>query len=167
MNTEVSSGMNDTLDPTTPPFVPDSPSTQLADTPQPTRSLESIQKDTIEIQRQQVELMRKMSLPTPKPPIFSGNILAYPKWASAFDSLIDNEAVNPGHKLYYLGEYTSGQAQKMINGLLGLQTEGAYKRARLILQERFGDPFKIYEAYSEKLKSWPVCNKGFRDSGVQ
>lgn len=48
----------------------------------------------------------------------------------------------------------------MINGLLGLQTEDAYKRARQILQERFGNPFQIHEAYCEKLKSWPACNKG-------
>ena len=68
--------------------------------------------------------------------------------------------MKPGHKLYYLGEYTSGSAQKMINGLLGLQTEDAYKRARKILQDRFGDPYKIYEAYHERLKSWPICSKG-------
>jgi hypothetical protein len=36
----------------------------------------------------------------------------------AFGGLIDDEAVNPAHKLYYLGEYTSGQAQKIIDGLL-------------------------------------------------
>ncbi|CAB4024591.1 Hypothetical predicted protein [Paramuricea clavata] len=103
--------------------------------------------------------MKMMSLPTPKPPVFSGNILAYPKWTLAFDALIDGEAVNPAHKLYYLGEYTSGQAQKMIDGLLGLQSDDAYKRARQILQERFGDPYKIYQAYNERLKSWPVCSK--------
>ena len=67
--------------------------------------------------------------------------------------------MKPGHKLYYLGEYTSGFAQKMIIGLLGLQTEDAYKRARKILQDRFGDPYKIYEAYHERLKSWPICSK--------
>jgi hypothetical protein len=44
--------------------------------------------------------------------------------------------------------------------LLGIQSEDAYKRARQILREHFGDPFKIDEAYNEKLKSWPVCSKG-------
>ena len=90
-----------------------------------------MQRDTFEIQRQQVELMKRMSLPTPKPPVFSGNIFAYPKWMLAFDALIDGEAVNPAHKLYYLGEYTSGQAQKMIDGLLGLQSDDAYKREHI------------------------------------
>ncbi|CAB3990870.1 Hypothetical predicted protein [Paramuricea clavata] len=149
-------------DPTKPAFTPVNAHTQPVNHLQPTTTtspLEQIQRETFEIQRQQVELMKMMSLPTPKPPVFSGNILAYPKWTLAFDALIDGEAVNPAHKLYYLGEYTSGQAQKMIDGLLGLQSDDAYKRARQILQERFGDPYKIYQAYNERLKSWPVCSK--------
>jgi hypothetical protein len=149
------------LDPTKPAFTPVNAYTQPVNHLQPTTTspLEQMQRETFEIQRQQVELMKKMCLPTSKPPVFSGNILAYPKWMLAFDALIDDEAVNPAHKLYYLGEYTSGQAQKMIDGLLGLQSDDAYKRARQILQERFGDPYKIYQAYNERLKSWPVCSK--------
>ena len=148
-----------TLDSTKPAFTPVNAYTQPVNHLHPTTTspLEQMQRETFEIQRQQVELMKKMCLPTP--PVFSGNILAYPKWMLAFDALIDDEAVNPAHKLYYLGEYTSGQAQKMIDGLLGLQSDDAYKRARQILQERFGDPYKIYQAYNERLKSWPVCSK--------
>jgi hypothetical protein len=118
-----------------------------------------MQRETFEIQRQQVELMKRMSLPTPKPPVFSGNILAYPKWMLAFDALIDGEAVNPAHKLYYLGEYTIGQAQKIIDGLLGLQSDDSYKRAEQTFQERYGDSYNIYQAYNEMLMSWPVCSK--------
>jgi hypothetical protein len=108
------------LDPTKPAFTPVNAYTQPVNHLQPTTTspLEQMQRETFEIQRQQVELMKKMCLPTSKPPVFSGNILAYPKWMLAFDALIDDEAVNPAHKLYYLGEYTSGQAQKMIDGLL-------------------------------------------------
>ena len=99
-----------------------------------------------------------MTLPIPKRPVLSGNILEYPKWSSAFDALIEENAVKPSHKLYYLGEYTTGKAQTMINGLLGLQTEDAYLRARNILKDRFGDPFKVYKAYHQKLWAWPVCS---------
>ena len=119
---------------------------------------QQMQKECSDIQRKQVEILRRMAIPIPKPPIFSGNILDYPKWEIAFDALIDEEAVNPSHKLYYLGEYTSGPAAKMISGLLGLRTDDAYKRARKILKERYGEAFKIYEAYREKLLSWPVCH---------
>ena len=65
------------------------------------------------------------------------------EWENAFDALIEDQVILPNYKLYYLGEYTSGAAQKTISGLLGLWTEDAYKRARKILKERFGDPFRI------------------------
>lgn len=120
--------------------------------------LQKLQQENTEIQRQQLQLLKKMTLPIPKPPVFNGNILEYPKWSSAFDALIEEDAVKPSHKLYYLGEYTTGKAQAMINGLLGLQTEDAYSRARNILKDRFGDPFKVYEAYRQKLWAWPVCS---------
>ena len=118
---------------------------------------QQIQQENVEIQKKQVELLRKLTLPVHKPPIFEGDILDYPKWESAFNALIEEEAIKPSHKLYYLGEYTSGSAAKMISGLLGLRTEDAYRRARKVLKERFGEPFKIYEAYRERLKTWPIC----------
>lgn len=74
-----------------------------------------------------------MTVPVPKPPVFDGNILEYPKWENAFDALIEDQVVLPNYKLYYLGEYTSGAAQKTISGLLGLRTEDAYKTARKLL----------------------------------
>ena len=92
-----------------------------------------------------------------KPSVFDGNILEYPKWENAFDALIEDQVVLPNYNLYYLGEYTSGAAQKTISGLLGLRTQDAYKRARKTLKERFGDPFRIYEAYRDKLRNWSPC----------
>ena len=117
-----------------------------------------LQRENTEIQRQQVALLKRMTLPIPKPPILSGDILEYPRWSSAFDALIEEDAIKSNHKLYYLGEYTSGKAQKMITDLLGLQTEDAYQRARNVLKERFGNPYNIYEAYREKLRAWPGCS---------
>ena len=125
---------------------------------QPSSQLLKPQQENTEIQRQQLQLLKKMTLPIAKPPVFSGNILEYPKWSSAFDALIEEDPVKPSHKLYYLGEYTTEKAQTMINGLLGLQTEDAYLRARNILKDRFGDPFKVYESYRQKLWAWPVCS---------
>lgn len=109
------------------------------------------------VKKKQVELLRRMTVPVPKPPVFDGKILEYPKWENAFDALIEDLLVLPNYKLYYLGEYTSGTAQKTISGLLGLRTEDAYKRARKILKERIGDPFRIYEAYRDKLRNWLPC----------
>lgn len=148
------------LDVNTPAFAPQDlvqSATKTNSSEQYNSPLWRIQEENAEIQKTQVELLRRMTVPVPKPPVFDGNILEYPKWENAFDALIEDQVVLPNYKLYYLGEYTSGTAQKTISGLLGLRTEDAYKRARKILKERFGDPFRIYEAYRDKLRNWLPC----------
>ena len=133
------------LDVNTPIFVPRDVVQSAATTEsseQYNSQLWRIQEENAKIQKTQVELLRRMTVPIPKPPVFYGNILEYPKWENAFDALIEDQVVLPNYKLYYLGEYTSGAAQKTISGLLGLRTEDAYKRARKILKERFGDPLQ-------------------------
>ena len=52
-----------------------------------------IQEENAEIQKTQVELLRRMTVPVPKPPVFDGNILEYPKWENAFDALIEDQAL--------------------------------------------------------------------------
>ena len=148
------------LDVNTPAFVPRDlvQSAMKTETPEQYDSQRwSIQKENVEIQKAQVELLRRMTVPVPKPPVFDGNILEFPKWENAFDALIEDQVVLPNYKLYYLGEYTSGAAQRTISSLLGLRTEDAYKRARKTLKERFGDPFRIYETYRDKLRNWSPC----------
>ena len=117
-----------------------------------------LQRENTEIQCQQLQLLKKMTLPIGKPPVFSGTIMKYPKLSRAFDALIEEDAVKPSHKLYYLGEYTTGRVQTMISGLLGLQTEDAYHRTRKILKDRFGNPFMVYKGYRQKLRVWPNCS---------
>ena len=98
-----------------------------------------------------------MTVPVPKPPVFDGNILEYPKWENAFDALKEDQVVRPNYNRYYSGEYTCGAEQKLISGFLGLRAEDAYKRARKTRKERFGDPFRIYEASRDKLLNWKPC----------
>ena len=148
------------LDVNTPAFVPRDVVQSAATTEsseQYNSQLWRIQEEKAKIQKTQVELLRRMTVPVPKPPVFDGNILEYPKWENAFDALIEDQVVLPNYKLYYVGEYTSGAAQKTISGFLGLRTDDAYKRARKVLKERFGDPFRIYEAYRDKLRNWSPC----------
>ena len=148
------------LDVNTPAFAPQDlvqSATKTNSSEQYNSPLWRIQEENAEIQKTQVELLRRMTVPVPKPSVFDRNILEHPKWENAFDALIEDQVVLPNYKLYYLGEYTSGTAQKTISSLLGLRTEDAYKRAKKILKERFGDPFRIYEAYRDKLRNWLPC----------
>lgn len=62
---------------------------------------QQMQKESSDIQRKQVEILGRMAVPVPKPPIFGGNILDYPKWEIVFGALIDKEAVNLTHKSWF------------------------------------------------------------------
>lgn len=47
--------------------------------------LQKLQQENTKIQWEQLQLLMKMTLPIPKPPFFSENILKYPTWSNAFN----------------------------------------------------------------------------------
>ncbi|CAB4035179.1 Hypothetical predicted protein, partial [Paramuricea clavata] len=73
------------------------------------------------------------SLPRPQPDVFSGDLLQYPIWIKAFETLIERKTNQPSERLYYLGKSTSGEAKEAVSGLLPLDTETAYAKAKKIL----------------------------------
>ncbi|CAB4007121.1 Hypothetical predicted protein [Paramuricea clavata] len=95
------------------------------------------------------------SLPRPQPDVFSGDILQYPIWIKAFETLIERKTNQPSERLYYLGKYTSGEAKEAVSGLLPLDTETAYAKAKKILVNRFGNSFLASNVYQKKLENWP------------
>ena len=82
-------------------------------------------------------------LPLPEPGIFSGDLLQYPIWTIAFETLVESRAINPAKRLHFLGKYVSGEAKELVNGFILLDGEDAYKKAKEMLVKRFGDPFTI------------------------
>ena len=95
------------------------------------------------------------TLPLPEPEIFSGDLLHYPVWLKSFETIIEGQTEKVSQRLYYLGKYTTGKPKEAISGLLLLETEDAYKQARKILSDRFGNPFLVADAYRKKINEWP------------
>ena len=58
-------------------------------------------------------------------------------------------------RLYYLEKYTTGEPMEAISGFLLLETSDAYKQAKKILSDRYGNPFLVAEAYRKKINEWP------------
>ena len=84
--------------------------------PHPATMLVDPYKEFIEIQRQQTELTKmiatqqlKNSLPSHKPPIFSGDVKEYPAFITAFDTLVESKVNDPTELLYHLEQYTTGK----------------------------------------------------------
>ena len=95
------------------------------------------------------------TLPLPEPEIFSGDLLHYPVWLKSFQTIIEGQTERVSQRLYYLGKYTTGEPKEAISGLLLLETSDAYKQAKKILSDRYGNPFLVAEAYRKKINEWP------------
>ena len=95
-------------------------------------------------------------LPKMEPEVFNGNLLKFPVWIKSFDAIIESHTQSPAERLYFLSKYTSGAAKEAIEGFLTLNDDQAYLRAKYTLNTRFGDRYKVSEAFMKKLHDWPV-----------
>ena len=94
-------------------------------------------------------------LPLLEPETFNGDLFHYPTWKKSFDTIVERRTDSPSQRLYYLGRYTTGEAKEAIRGLLALDSEHAYREARKILSDRFGNRFLVANAYRKKINEWP------------
>lgn len=125
--------------------------------PSPTdRNSESqVQSKLIEVAKLLAETQNQSRLPLPEPGIFDGDLLQYPVWLKAFETLIEGRAVRPSERLHFLGNYVKGEAKEVVDSFLLLDSEDAYDKAKEMLKKRFGDPFAVAAACRKKLESWP------------
>ena len=93
--------------------------------------------------------------PAPEPGVFSGDPLHCPSWKSAFHALIESRVFLPSERIHYLKRYLAGTAKETIESYFLLMTDDAYEDAKLLLDERFGDPFVIAYSFRNKLDRWP------------
>ena len=75
-------------------------------------------------------------LPTHKPPVFYGDVMAYPALITAFTINVDNSI----ECLYFLDQYTSGKAKEQLISCLQMKNGDSYKEATRLLKRHFGDP---------------------------
>jgi len=110
----------------------------------------NIQKKQTELSEMIVTQQARSQLPSHEPPTFSGDVMAYPAFITAFETLIESKVENSIERLYYLDQYTSGKAKELIKGCLQMKSEDSYQEARRLLKKHFGDPYKIASAYISK-----------------
>ena len=103
---------------------------------------------------------KRENLPKMEPDTFTGDMLQFPVWIKAFNAIIESHTDSPAERLYFLGRYTSGAAREAIQGFLSLDDDDAYIRAKNTLMSRYGDRYKVSEAFKKKLNSWPTIRPG-------
>ena len=94
-------------------------------------------------------------LPVPEPTVFDGDAMAYSAWKSSFDALVGCRGISDTERIHFLRRYVGGPAREAINGYFISRSENAYRDALRVLDDRFGNPFVVADAFRTKLQAWP------------
>ena len=113
----------------------------------------SVQGQLLDSAKLLAESQNQNRLPVPKAGVFNGNLLQYPIWIKAFETLIESRAIKPVERLHFLGKYVDGKAKELVDGFMFLDSEDAYQKAKEMLAKRFGDPFSVAAA---KITQFPA-----------
>ena len=107
--------------------------------PSPTdrNSEDQVQSKLIEVAKLLAETQNQSRLPLPEPGIFDGDLLQYPIWVKALETLMEGRAVRPSERLHFLGRYVKGEAKEIVDSFLLLDSEDAYDKAKEMLKKSF------------------------------
>ena len=129
--------------------------------PAPAAPLNPQTQDTHDYQRDSylataiAKVMDRNRLPVPTPKPFTGNPIEYTSFKRSFKTLVENKAITAEERIYYLEQYLQGEAKEAVAGCFYGTEDLDYQRAWQTLEKRFGHPFRIQEAFREKLNNWP------------
>lgn len=99
----------------------------------------------------QVSLSR---VPIPEPDVFTGETTDFAGWKSAFEILIEQKGIPDSHLIYFLKHYLGGVSREAVPGYLQIPTAESFRSAKLVLEERFGNPFAVASAFRSRLDKW-------------
>ena len=139
----------------------------FAPSTQATEPIMNSLQQLVQVQTRQDELSALLTkqhvtnhLPVKEPPTFSGNVFDYPAFITAFDAIICDNVLSDKDRLYFLNKYTVGQANEVVKGFLAVNSDNTYKEARKLLDDRFGNPVHVAEAYKSRLRNWSTIKDG-------
>ncbi|KAK0139489.1 hypothetical protein N1851_023681 [Merluccius polli] len=118
-------------------------------------SICAIMEKQNEITSALVYQQRLMLLPARDIPVFDGDPLTFISFQRAFEQGVEQK-VSGGDCLYYLEQFTRGQPRELVRSCQHMAPEYGYSQAKLLLQQHFGNEFKIATAYIEKVLAWPT-----------
>ena len=94
-------------------------------------------------------------LPNISIPVFDGDPLQYPIWASSFKAFIDSKPMDAQTKLNFLSQFVTGNPKKVVEHFLLIGTENAYHSAKALLYERYGNSNVVSSTLIGRLDAWP------------
>ncbi|XP_030596228.1 uncharacterized protein LOC115787620 [Archocentrus centrarchus] len=101
-----------------------------------------------------VHQQRLLSLPARDIPVFEGDPFQYKAFIKAFEQGVEDKA-SKADCLYYLEQFTRGQPKELVRSCQHMAPERGYIVAKDLLQEHFGNEYKLSTAYIDKALAWP------------
>ncbi len=105
--------------------------------------------------QQQQEGVVALTLPQQGLQIYDGNPTRYHEWIRSFENLIETKTRNPGARLYYLVQYTSGNVKELMRSCLTMRDDLGYAEARRLLYERYGQSNRVATAIIQNIINGP------------
>ena len=97
-----------------------------------------------------IETFTSLTLPSIEVPVFSGDPIDYTQFITAFENLIESKTQNNSTRLYYLTQYTRGDAKNLVSSYLHNPQDG-YMEAKEALAKFYGQPYHIATSYVDKI----------------
>ncbi len=94
-----------------------------------------------------------LTLPPRDIPVFEGDPFKFRAFVKAFEHGVEGKA-SKADCLFYLEQFTKGQPQELVRSCQHMDPESGYEVAKGLLQEHFGNQYKIATAYMEKALAW-------------
>ncbi|CAC5387607.1 unnamed protein product [Mytilus coruscus] len=94
-------------------------------------------------------------LPPPERSVFYGDPFKYPGWKAAFQTLIEQRQIPPLEQIHYLRKYLGESVKEVVENYFLITSQDSYQEAKTLLDQRYGDPFVIANAFRDKLEKWP------------
>ena len=91
---------------------------------------------------------------------FSGDPIEYNTFIRGFESQIERRLSSNDTRLRYLEQYLEYEPKEFIKGCLHVDANEGYFEAKRLLKEKYGDPYKISNAYLKKATEWPNIKAG-------
>ena len=155
--------LKETSLPSRPPCTTTATSKNMAEEAAYSNATRNTQDPMLMFMQQQNQLMKMLvennvraSLPQPQVKPYGGNPLDFHSFKKAFEHAVESKTTNYNDRLYYLDQYTRGEANAMVKSCMyGDNPAQAYLKAKSILEEKFGNRHLVLNTMLSKAAAWP------------
>lgn len=119
-------------------------------------TLASILEEQVKTTRMLAAAQERSTLPRKEPECFDGNdITLFRPFVQAFRRTICTKTSDASDHLYYLDQFTKGEARDIVRSCSHMEPSQGFAKAMDLLERKYGNEYRIADAFVQKLDHWP------------